>query len=131
MFGSMDAPPATRPATSSRALALLLLVTGAVIGIGGADEFRYFGPSTPQFWAGVCAVPAGAAAVHAAWRLWRDGPAARGAVRAGALALLAACAAGAALRVMGPPPLLLGALTAGAALWWASRGARHAGSITR
>jgi hypothetical protein len=58
-----------RPA--DRWLAAALGAIGMVIGVGGADEFRYFGPTTPQFWAGVAAVPAGAVAVVAAVGLWR------------------------------------------------------------
>jgi hypothetical protein len=110
-----------------RLLAALLLGVGAALGVGGALEFRYFGPRAVQFWAGVVAVPAGAYAVAAAVRLWRRGAGARDAVRHAALGLLAATAVGAALRVMGPPAILLGLVGSGAALGWAWRQRRVAG----
>lgn len=106
---------------ADRWLAAGLAVIGLAIGLGGADEFRYFGPGTPQFWAGAAAAPAGVVVVAAAVRLWREGAAARPWVLVAAVALLLATVVGAALRVMGPPPIVLGALGATAAGLWVWR----------
>jgi hypothetical protein len=38
-----------------RVIAALMLVTAAAIGAGGAMEFAYFGPDTPQFLSGLIA----------------------------------------------------------------------------
>ena len=106
------------PRSADRLVSSALGLLGVVIGLGGADEFRYFGPDAPQFWAGAAAAPAGMLALVAAARLWRCGSAALPWVRTAALALLAATAIGAALRVMGPPAMLLGFAGAGGIGWW-------------
>lgn len=107
--------PSARPA--DRWCAAALVANGLALG-GGALEFRYFGPTTPQFWAGMTATPAGLVAGVAAVGLWQRGAAARRWVRATALALLGATVVGAGLRVMGPPAMLLGLLGAAAAGSW-------------
>ena len=71
-------------------------------------EFTYFGPGTPQYLAGLAAVPAGLIGLVGAAMLWRQR--ARGFVLAAAISLLAATVAGAVLDVMGPPPIILGAI---------------------
>lgn len=45
-----------------RLVAVLMIVSGVLIAHGGAMEFRYFGPGTPQFSAGLAATPSGIAA---------------------------------------------------------------------
>ena len=119
----MSAPPATASTVrrADRWVAGALAATGLVIGLGGADEFRYFGAHTPQFWAGAVAAPAGVVAVAAAVHLWRRGSAAAAWVGGAAGALLAATLAGAALRVMGTPAILLGLLGTATAAWWTRR----------
>ena len=107
--------------TLQRPVAVLLFLVAVTLGIGGALEFRYFGPDTKQFWAGVAAVPAGLVAAFASVELWRRGAAARRAVLTGSLILFAATGAGALLDVMGPPAIILGAGAAVVALVWVSR----------
>ena len=114
----MTASLPTAATRADRGLAAVLFGVGLAVGIGGALEFRYFGPDAPQFWAGVAATPAAALALAAAVQLWRRGIRARPLVGVTAIALFAATAIGAALRVMGPPAILLGFLGAVAAGWW-------------
>lgn len=123
----MTTPPPTahrpvyRPVAADRWLAATLGVIGLVLGLGGADEFRYFGPDTTQFWAGVVAVAAGAIAVLATVRLWGRGSGAAATttwVRVAAGALFIATLVGTLLRVMGPPAILLGLLGVAASVWW-------------
>jgi hypothetical protein len=111
----------SRTRRADRWVAGALGIIGLVIGLGGADEFRYFGAATPQFWAGVLAAPAGAVAIAAAVQLWRRGSVAAPWVRVAAGALLVATLGGAALRVMGPPAILVGLIGAGIGGWWARR----------
>lgn len=91
-------------------IALLFFVSGVLIAIGGALEFRYFGPGTPQFLAGLVATPAGLAGAVGGILLWRSGRAARKVVIGCALALLGGTVVATGLDVMGPPATLLGLL---------------------
>ena len=119
MSAPLPPPSTTRP--GDRWLAAALGAIGVVIGLGGAHEFRYFGAATPQFWAGVVAVPAGIVTIAAAVQLWRHGSAAAAWVLVAAGALVTATIAGAALRVMGPPAILLGLIGTAAGVWWTRR----------
>ena len=122
MLDTADRNRSGASSPGARGLGVALFAVGLMVGVGGALEFRYFGPATQQFWAGVVTVPAGLFTMLAAVQLWRRGAAARAAVRGAAVALLAATViAGPVLRVMGPPAILLGALGSGAALWWVWR----------
>lgn len=111
-----------------KVIALVMLVSGAAIGTGGALEFAYFGPGTPQFLAGLAATPAGALAVAGGATLWRRGRGARRFVAAAAMALLCGTAIATALDVMGPPATLLGTIGAVPALVWSWKNRRvHSG----
>jgi preprotein translocase subunit SecD len=93
-------------AARSHATAALMLISSALIATGGALEFRYFGPGTPQFTAGLIATPAGLLGCVGAVALWRRGH--RTFVSVCALALLAGTVIATGLDVMGPPATLLG-----------------------
>ena len=104
-----------------KVVAVLMVLIGVVIGTGAVLEFRYFGPGTSQFWAGVLAAPAGAFFTLAGVWLWRRGRGARRAVLAAGLAMACATVAATALDVMGPPATLLGIVGALVAAGWAWR----------
>ena len=104
-----------------RIIAVLLLVTAAVIGAGGAMEFAYFGPGTPQFLSGLIATPAGIAGMVGGAALWRRGVRAKRVVAVTAAMLLAATAAATILDVMGPPATLTGLVGGLPPLVWAWR----------
>jgi len=84
-----------------------MFVGSVLIAYGAAMEFRYFGPGTPQFLAGLVATPAGLLGAAAAVALWRSGEPSWFVV-ATATALLAATLIATALDVMGPLATLLG-----------------------
>lgn len=90
--------------------AVILAVAGALIGTGAALEFAYFGPGTPQFWAGVVATPAGALMMVAAVALWAEWRRARTLVLISGFTMLAATAWSTYLDVMGPPAILIGVI---------------------
>ena len=102
-------------------VAALLVLVGVVIGTGAVLEFRYFGPETRQFWAGVIATPAGAFFTVAGILLWRRGRGARRIVLAAGLIMACATVATTALDVMGPPATLLGIIGAFVAMGWVWR----------
>ena len=102
-------------------VAALLVLVGVIIGTGAVLEFRYFGPGTRQFWAGVIATPAGAFFTVAGVLLWRRGQDARRIVLVAGLVLACATVAATALDVMGPPATLLGVIGAFVAMGWAWR----------
>ena len=86
--------------------AALMLVSSLLVAYGAAMEFRYFGPGTTQFVAGLIAAPAGLAGAIGAVALWLHGRTRL--VVFGATALLLGTLAATGLRVMGPPATLLG-----------------------
>jgi len=102
-------------------VAVLMVLVGFVIGTGAALEFRYFGLGTRQFWAGVCAAPAGVFFTVAGILLWRRGRGARRTVLMAGLVMACATVAATALDVMGPPATLLGIVGALVAVGWAWR----------
>ena len=102
-------------------VAVLMVLIGVAIGTGAVLEFRYFGPGTRQFWAGVFAAPAGAFFTIAGILLWRRGLGARRTVLLAGLAMACATVAATALDVMGPPATLLGIVGALVAAGWAWR----------
>ena len=87
-------------------VAFVMLVSSLLIAWGGAQEFRYFGPGTPQFLAGLIATPAGL--LGAAGAIVLGLRRSRRIVIASALALLVGTLAATALDVMGPMATLLG-----------------------
>lgn len=99
-----------------KVIAALMTLTGAVLSTGALLEFAYFGPDTPQFWAGVLAAPAGALFAIAGGVHWRRGLSARRLVRTAAILMIAATACATALDVMGPPATLIGILAPVAAV---------------
>jgi uncharacterized membrane protein YhaH (DUF805 family) len=101
-----------------KAVAVLMILIGAAIGLGAALEFGYFGPESRQFWIGVFTTPAGVFFVVAGVLLLFRGLRVRGTVLLAALLMLAATIAATALQVMGPPATLLGIIGVGVALVW-------------
>lgn len=89
-------------------VAILMVLIGVAIGAGAVLEFRYFGPATPQFWAGCFAAPAGGFFTIAGILLWRRGLEARRTVLLAGLSLASATVIATALDVMGPFATLLG-----------------------
>lgn len=102
-------------------IAVIMVLTGVVIGAGAANEFRYFGPETRQFWVGVFTTPAGIFFAGAGILLWRRGRDARRVVLTAGLVMVSATVAATALDVMGPPATLLGVVGALAAVGWSWR----------
>jgi Co/Zn/Cd efflux system component len=99
-------------------IAILMVLAGLLIGLGAADELRYFGPETTQFWVGVFATPAGFFFTVAGILLWRRGSRARQLVMIAALVMASATLAATALHVMGPPATLVGVVSSLVALGW-------------
>jgi hypothetical protein len=104
-----------------KVIAVLIVLTGLVIGIGAVLEFRYFGPEARQFWVGVFTTPASVFFIAAGVLLWRRGRGARRVVLMAGLVMACATVAATALDVMGPPATLLGVVGALTALGWAWR----------
>ena len=102
-------------------VAALLVLVGVVIGTGAVLEFRYFGPETRQFWAGVIATPAGAFFTVTGILLWLRGLGVRRLVLVAGLVMACATVAATAFDVMGPPATLLGIIGAFVAMGWAWR----------
>ena len=102
-------------------VAVTMMVAGALTGYGGAMEFVYFGPGTPQFSAGLLATPAGILAVAGGILLWRQQWQARRFVVSAGIIMLAATVAATGLDVMGPPATVIGAIGGLAPLIWAWR----------
>jgi hypothetical protein len=104
-----------------KVVAVVMVLTGVVIGTGAALEFLYFGPEARQFWVGVFTTPAGIIFAGAGILLWRRGPGARGAVLAAGLVIAGATVAATALDVMGPTATVMGGVGALVAVGWAWR----------
>ena len=102
-------------------VAVIMMVAGTGVGAGGAMEFVFFGPGAVQFWAGIIAMPAGFASTVAGILLWRRGLKTRTVVRNASVALLAATVVTTAMRVMGPPAMLLGLIGSLTPLVWIGR----------
>jgi len=107
-----------------KAVAVLMVLVGVVIGIGAALEFRYFGPEAEQFWVGVFTTPAAAFFAIAGVLLWLRGVRARKVVLMAALLIATATIAATALRVMGPPATLTGMTGALVVIGWVWRNRR-------
>lgn len=101
-----------------KAVAVLMVLTGVVIGEGAVQEFLYFGPESEQFWVAVFTTPAALFFVIAGVMLWLRGRSVRGIVLRAALLMAAATIAATVLRVMGPPATLTGMLGVLVALAW-------------
>jgi hypothetical protein len=99
-------------------IALVMVLAGLTIGVGGALEFGHFGPEAVQFWVGVFATPAGFFFALAGVLLWRRGPSVRRLVMLAGLIMAAATIAATALGVMGPPATMVGIASALTALAW-------------
>jgi hypothetical protein len=99
-------------------VAILMVLTGFLIGLGAALEFWYFGPEATQFWVGVFATPAGFFFTVAGILLWLRGNGARQVVVIAALVMVGATVAATALHVMGPPATLMGVISSLVALGW-------------
>lgn len=64
-----------------RAIALTMVVLGAMLAVGAADEFRYFGPDAHQYWVGFFVLAASITFTWAGFQLARRGKAALPVVR--------------------------------------------------
>src|SRR5215207_4029268 len=95
-----------------KAVAVLMVLIGIVIGAGAVAEFRYFGPDSEQFWVGVFTTPASAFFVVAGVLLWLRGVRVRQIVLVAALLMASATIAATVLKVMGPPATLMGMIGA-------------------
>jgi hypothetical protein len=102
-------------------IAVLMVITGVIIGTGAALEFRYFGPEERQFWVGVFTTPAGVFFTVAGILLWRRGRNVRRMVLLAGVIMAGATIAATALDVMGPPATLMGVVGSLAAVGWAWR----------
>lgn len=102
-------------------VAVLMVITGVIIGAGAALEFRYFGPEARQFWVGVFTTPAGVLFIVAGSLLWRRGRDVRQVVLLAGVVMAGATIAATALDVMGPPATLLGVVGSLVAVGWAWR----------
>jgi hypothetical protein len=98
-----------------------MVVTGAIVGAGAANEFRYFGPGERQFWVGVFTTPASVLFIVAGVLLWLRGRDARRVVLLAGAIMAGATVAATALDVMGPPATLLGVVGSLAAVGWTWR----------
>ena len=99
-------------------VAVFMVLTGIVIGVGAALEFSYFGPEATQFWVGVFTTPAGFFLAFVGVLLWFRGPGVRRLVMLAGLLMATATIAATALGIMGPPATLTGLAGALAALAW-------------
>lgn len=102
-------------------VAILMVLTGVLIGGGAALEIVYYGPDARQFWVGVFATPAGVFFAVAGILLWRRGSGARRVVLIAALVMASATVAATALHVMGLPATLVGILSSLAVAGWTWR----------
>jgi hypothetical protein len=101
-----------------KAVAVVMILIGVVIGEGAIQEFRYFGPDAEQFWAGVFTTPAALFFVIAGVMLWLRGRSVRGIVLLAAIFMFAATVGATVLRVMGPPATLIGMIGVLVAVAW-------------
>ena len=99
-----------------KAMSVLMVIVGVIIGVGALLEFRYFGPETTQFWAGVVGSPAGVLFVVAGILCWRRSRSARRVIVLAGVVMGCATWIATALDVMGPPATLIGSVGAFAAL---------------
>lgn len=104
-----------------KAVAVLMVLIGVVLGAGAVLEFRYFGPDSRQFWVGVFTTPAAVFFVVAGVMLWIRGLRVRQTVLFAALFMAAATIAATVLEVMGPPATLMGMLGVVVVLVWYRR----------
>ena len=101
-----------------KAVAVLMVLIGVVIGAGAVDEFRYYGPESEQFWVGVFTTPAAVFFVVAGVLLWLRGVRVRQIVLLAAILMASATIAATALRVMGPPATLTGIVGVLVVVFW-------------
>jgi hypothetical protein len=101
-----------------KAVALLMVLIGVVIGAGAVAEFRFFGPESEQFWVGVFTTPAAAFFVVAGVLLWLRGVRVRWIVLLAALSMATATIGATVLKVMGPPATLTGMIGALVVVFW-------------
>jgi hypothetical protein len=106
---------------SMKLIAVLMMLTGVAIGLGGAQEIYYYGAETKQFWAGVCAAPAGILFAGVGILLWCRGLRARQSVLAAGLIMASATIAATALGVMGLAATLVGLVSPLVAVGWTRR----------
>ena len=111
-----------------KAVAVLMVLIGVLIGAGALDEFRYFGPESRQFWVGVFTTPASVFFVVAGVLLWLRGVRVRRTVLLSALVMSTATIAATALQVMGPPATLMSMIgvLAVVAWYWRNRSSQSA-----
>ena len=101
-----------------KAVAVVMVLIGVVIGWGAVMEFRSYGPDAVPFWVGVFVTPASAFFVLAGVLLWLRGQRARSIVVLSAVIMAAATVAATMLHVMGPPATLMGMIGVIADVVW-------------
>lgn len=101
-----------------KAVAVLMVLVGIVIGMGAIAEFRYYGPESEQFWVGVFTTPAAAFFVVAGVLLWLRGVRVRQIVLVAAILMASATIGATVLKVMGPPATLMGMIGALVVVFW-------------
>jgi hypothetical protein len=101
-----------------KAVAVLMVLVGVVIGQGAIAEFFYYGPESEQFWVGVFTTPISVFFVVAGVLLWLRGVRARQIVLVAAISMASATIAATVLKVMGPPATLTGMIGALVVVFW-------------
>lgn len=101
-----------------KAVAVLMVLIGIVIGQGAVNEFRYYGPESEAFWVAVFTTPASIFFVVAGVLLWLRGVRARQIVLVAAILMASATIGATVLKVMGVPATLMGMIGALVVVFW-------------
>ena len=108
-----------------KAVAVLMVLIGIVIGEGAVREFLVYGPEDVPFWVGVFTAPVSAFFVVAGVLLWLRGVRVRQLVLVAALLMASATIAATVLKVMGVPATLMGMIGALMVVFWFWRSRRQ------
>ena len=101
-----------------KAVAVLMVLIGIVIGQGAVNEFRFYGPESEVFWVAVFTTPVSVFFVVAGVLLWLRGVRVRQTVLLAAILMASATIAATVLKVMGPPATLMGMIGVLVVVFW-------------